>query len=187
MKCNDISKKNFLPEDINVIEGSESNTKRLVSRQRILPYHSLLDRIQVRLDFLLNHLYLISRASFDQPHMSEFGVNMREGMALEMLYSSKNGLPQHVLGAFLNINPNVNVKLIDKLECRSLVERRTNPTNRKENLVSLTETGMAFVERMLRAVDAKNRDVLAGLPEGALLLLITKMEKDAALSAEQHN
>lgn len=169
-----------------MIDGSGSNTKRIVSRRRILPYDSLPDGVQGQLDFLLNHLYLISKTCFSQAHMSEFDVNMREGLALEMLYYSKNGLPQHVISSFLDIKPTVNVTLIDKLERRSLVTRRTNPANRKENLVSLTQTGMAFVERMLTAVEAKKQEVLATLPDGALgeftrlaVLLITEMEKDA--------
>jgi DNA-binding MarR family transcriptional regulator len=169
-----------------VTEGIGGNAKRRVSRRGIPPYDSLPEGVRDRPDFLIHHIYILSRAWVRQAQdMREFDVNIRERLLLEML--SYKELPQHVILAHLDIQPTVNTKLIDKLEKRQLVERRVNPVNRKENLVSLTDPyGRDFVRRMLEVTDAKIERIRTALPDGALLdftrlasRVITEMEKDA--------
>jgi DNA-binding MarR family transcriptional regulator len=117
--------------------------------------------------------------------MREFDIKFRERLLLEMLYAvGEQGMPQHVMGAYLDVKPNVTSELIDRMEKRYFVERNLNPSNKREKLVCLTEPyGRDFVRRMLEVTDAHIEEVRAALLDGALQeftrvaeLVITKMD-----------
>lgn len=136
-------------------------------RMKRLPRFETLPRlVQDRTAFIINHLYLVIRNRVRRlPELREFHVNLRERLVLEMLYvSGPAGIPQHVLGGYLDIQPTVTTKMLDSLEKRHLVTRTVNPVNRKENLVALTDPyGLYFVKRMLDAVNANTETVSARL------------------------
>jgi DNA-binding MarR family transcriptional regulator len=175
-----------------VTEGSDSNSKRLASRLGIGPYSSLPEGLQERPDFVFYHLYFLSRAWVRQAReMREFGINLRERLVLEMLYTAgKDGIAQHVIGDHFAFQASVISQFLDRLEKHYFITRNLNPCNKKEKLVCLTEPyGRDFVRRMLEVTDAHTEEMRAALPDGELreftrvaVLVITEMEKDLGLS-----
>jgi DNA-binding MarR family transcriptional regulator len=155
------------PKIANVNEGGGKKSKRLGLR----PYSSLPEGVYERPDLLFHHLYIRSKKRIRQAReMREFDVNFREYLLLEMLYAAGElGIAQHVIGAYFDVKPSVTSKLIDRMEKRYFVERKLNPSNKKEKLVCLTEPyGLDFARRMLEVTDAHTEEVRAALPDGAL-------------------
>ncbi|MFR9676023.1 MarR family winged helix-turn-helix transcriptional regulator [Streptomyces sp. TR06-5] len=50
-----------------------------------------------------------------------------------------------VLAARLGVNPSTAMRMVDRLVAAGLVDRRTNPENRRENVLSLTDQGRELV------------------------------------------
>jgi DNA-binding MarR family transcriptional regulator len=84
-----------------------------------------------------------------------------------------DGMSQQALGEMLGIFPSRLVGVLDELEQRGLLERRTSPVDRRLNALFLTEAGRTIVEQMGRisrvleealcaALDESERSQLAG-------------------------
>ena len=72
---------------------------------------------------------------------------------------------QHELARALRIEGPTLTRHLDGLEEEGLVVRRRDPHDRRAVIVELTEAGRAKHAEMLRAVQAFNRRLLAGLNE----------------------
>ncbi len=85
-----------------------------------------------------------------------------------------DGLSQQALGERLGMFPSRLVGMLDDLEARGLIERRDNPSDRRSYALYLTEAGREALEKiaqigrehqdiLLAALDAGEREQLAGL------------------------
>ncbi|MBO2462064.1 MarR family winged helix-turn-helix transcriptional regulator [Actinomadura violacea] len=79
-----------------------------------------------------------------------------------------------LLAATLGVNPSNAMRMVDRLESVELVDRRTNPANRREVLLSLTDRGCDLVRRV-----ASRR----GAEVGALVSRLAEEERAALVSA----
>jgi DNA-binding MarR family transcriptional regulator len=88
--------------------------------------------------------------------------------------SSRTGLSQQALAAWLNILPSRLVILVDDLEARGLVERRDHPDDRRVYALHVTDKGTRLMQEVGKigkahddavcaALSEKERDQLAGL------------------------
>ena len=59
----------------------------------------------------------------------------------------------------LAVNPSTAMRMLDRLIAAGFVDRRTNPANRRENVLRLTGEGRRIVD----AVTARRRDEIAGI------------------------
>jgi MarR family transcriptional regulator for hemolysin len=75
---------------------------------------------------------------------------------------------QHELARALRIEGPTLTRHLDGLEEEGLVVRRRDPHDRRAVSVELTEAGRAKHAEMLRAVQAFNRRLLAGLNDGEI-------------------
>jgi DNA-binding MarR family transcriptional regulator len=80
--------------------------------------------------------------------ISGTGLTLNEVLVLRLLWNRP--LNQVTLANLTHINRNVMTDLIDDLEDRKLVERRKNPRNRREFLVTLTDDGRSTFRGCMR-------------------------------------
>jgi MarR family transcriptional regulator, organic hydroperoxide resistance regulator len=66
-----------------------------------------------------------------------------------ILIKKRSGLTPTELGRFLDMRKGSLTTLLDALDTLGLVERRTDPSDRRKVLLSLTETGNQYYEEMM--------------------------------------
>jgi MarR family transcriptional regulator, transcriptional regulator for hemolysin len=95
---------------------------------------------------------------------------------------------QHELARALRIEGPTLTRHLDGLEEEGLVVRRRDPHDRRAVRVELTEAGRAKHAEMLRAVQAFNRRLLAGLSEAEideLRKLLGRLEQNVRAAAAE--
>ncbi|MFF8594779.1 MarR family winged helix-turn-helix transcriptional regulator [Streptomyces sp. NPDC015220] len=68
------------------------------------------------------------------------------------------------LAATLGVNPSTALRMVGRLEALDLVDRRTNPANRREVVLSLTAAGHELVSRVLKHRRSEIRTLVQRLP-----------------------
>ncbi|MCK7624329.1 MarR family transcriptional regulator [Streptomyces sp. RS10V-4] len=68
------------------------------------------------------------------------------------------------LAAALDVNPSTAMRMVDKLAARGLVDRQTNPGNRREVILRLRPDGGRLVEEVLAHRHDEIRAVVARVP-----------------------
>jgi len=126
--------------------------------------------------FLLSQLgYEVSREMGEA--LDAVGLELRQFGLLRLLADS-DGHSQRALGEALRIAPNRMVALVDDLERKDLIERRTHPEDRRAYAVSLTEAGSAALARGFQAafgVEASTCSPLDAAERTQLLGLLSKL------------
>jgi len=104
-----------------------------------------------------------------------FAVSRRFGELLETLdleprhfslmraIGANEGQAQHVLAATLHIPASSLVSLVDDLEARGLVERRSHPTDRRARTLHLTAAGTERLEAALAVAAGLEAHLCAGI------------------------
>lgn len=115
-----------------------------------------------RLGYLLKHARE-RMAALGGEALRPFGISGRELAVLTVLSA---GEPPSQLEAAqrLSIDRTTMVALLDGLEAKSLVTRDPQPTDRRRNVVTLTQTGRATLAEASRATDEAERAFLSPLP-----------------------
>jgi len=120
-----------------------------------------------RLGYLLKHaqLALTERTT---AALAPLGINGRELAVLTVLGDGP-ALAQQQAAGKLNVDRTTMVDLVDALERKGLVERRSDPADRRRNLVHLTAEGQRTLdegerlyqetERALRLSDAELKEL----------------------------
>jgi DNA-binding MarR family transcriptional regulator len=90
-------------------------------------------------------VFLLIRAAEKAARLGEQISHRHLGLALRevwvLLTAGHFNMNQGDVADFLGINRNTMVSIVDGLEKRRLIQRRKNPDNRKEYILSLTEKG----------------------------------------------
>lgn len=85
------------------------------------------------------------------------GLSFARYEVLMLLMFSRGGsLPMSVVGSRLQVHPTSVTNAVDRLEAAGLVERRTQPSDRRATLVCLTDPGRALAAK---ATDGLNAEV----------------------------
>ncbi|MFF5293953.1 MarR family winged helix-turn-helix transcriptional regulator [Paractinoplanes globisporus] len=92
-----------------------------------------------RLGYLLKHAQM-ALAARTAESLGPLGINGRELAVLTVLGAGP-ALAQQQAAAKLNVDRTTMVDLVDALERKGLVERRSDPKDRRRNLVHLTALG----------------------------------------------
>lgn len=113
-----------------------------------------------------------------EPYFAGFGITPQQFQILTILNRLKDQRPtQRRLGRELYVSfPNVTV-MLGRLEEAGLVERRTNPEDRRENFVELTAQGRTLLRRIWKAHQEQLDRVMAGLTEKEQLELARLLNK----------
>lgn len=111
--------------------------------------------------------FLISKAAQSlvesvDTDMEEIGITSKH-YGIMLLLSRQDGLPQATIGEKLRIDRTTMVKLVDKLEEMSLVERHRDPNDRRAYALSLSEQGHHILPEISQRVIELEKSSLSKL------------------------
>lgn len=130
----------MLPEEDGTV-AKRAAVEAAVKKSWVLHYYKALSIVSRRLD----------------EHYAQRGYDMRAAWVLMAVEATE--CSQKDLCEVLEINPNVMVELIDRMEVKRLVRRGRNPVNRRENVIQLTAKGRQEVKWIHENFDAAAREV----------------------------
>ncbi|MFJ3334900.1 MarR family winged helix-turn-helix transcriptional regulator [Streptomyces sp. NPDC086766] len=88
------------------------------------------------------------------------------------------------LAATLGVNPSTALRMVERLEALDLVDRRTNPANRREVVLTLTSAGQDLVTRVLAHRRAEVRRLVQRLPAAERAALVPALRALTAAAGE---
>ncbi|MER6985024.1 MarR family winged helix-turn-helix transcriptional regulator [Streptomyces carpinensis] len=89
------------------------------------------------------------------------------------------------LAATLSVNPSTALRMVGRLEALELVDRRTNPENRREVVLSLTADGHELVSRVLAHRRAEIRTLVQRLPAEERAVLVSALHALTTAAADE--
>ena len=122
-----------------------------------------------RLTYLLKHAFL-GLEELHQEQLGPVGINGRE-LAVLLLLHAREPESQQQAAARLKVDRTTMVDLLDGLEAKSLVARRTDGEDRRRNVVVLTDAGRQRLVEAVRASDKAERQLLGGLTDAEQIQL----------------
>lgn len=107
----------------------------------------------------------LQRASqISKAKLEPYGVTPVQYALLNQLWR-KDGQFSYELGKSLLLDSATITGIIDRLEQSELIERRSDPTDRRTKLIFLTEKGKELEQPLKKQMDEMNDEVLRGLNE----------------------
>ncbi len=83
--------------------------------------------------------------------------------ALYWLGQTGDGISQAALAEMAGVEPPTLVRVIDQLEAQGLVERKVSPSDRRVNLLRLTEAALPLVAEIEAEAEAMRQEILSDL------------------------
>jgi DNA-binding MarR family transcriptional regulator len=120
--------------------------------------------------FLLNDVARLSRTRFDQRARAQ-GMTRAQWVILARL-NIKPGLSQGEMASILEVEPISVGRLIDRLEARGLVERRSDPMDRRVRRLHLTPAARPILDEIAKYRDMIGQEILDGVDPGARAALV---------------
>lgn len=133
-----------------------------------------------RLGYLLKHAAL-HYERLTSARLEPLGIQGGEWAALNCFHAQPD-LSQREASELLGIDRTKMVALVDELQAKGWVERRTSPDDRRKNLVELTSIGRDLLQRATTVIDDCEHHFLAVLNESDTKLL--KNALDAMIETE---
>ena len=132
----------------------------------------------VSVGFTLSSLGLATSAAFTSA-LAPLGLTPRD-FALMRQIDAAEGLSQQTLGERLQIPPSRMVAFIDGLEGLGMVERRSNPEDRRTRALHMTPAGRRKLARALAIAEQFEGKLTAGLKEPERRLLLELLHRVGA-------
>jgi DNA-binding MarR family transcriptional regulator len=117
----------------------------------------------MRLAYLLKRAFL----GLEELHLEllePLGISGRE-LSVLLLLQAREPESQQETAVRLRVDRTTMVALLDGLEGKGLVARQADPTDRRRNVVALTDQGRRTLEKAVRASDKAEGRLLQGLDE----------------------
>ncbi len=127
-----------------------------------MPHHDDLGpRLGGRLGYLLKHAH-VALSALHEELLAPFGISDRE-LAVLLLLDAREPESQQQAARRLGVDRTTMVAVIDALEGKGLVARRPDPTDRRRNVVALTDAGRVTLRDATAASDDAEARLLGGL------------------------
>ena len=91
------------------------------------------------------------------------------GILLCIYDDYKSPKSQQDIARRLNMNDGTIAKALRKLEDKNMIQRSPNPDNRRQNLISLTDTGLNIAEEFNNLDEKWEKDVFEGLTSDEII------------------
>ena len=91
------------------------------------------------------------------------------GILLCIYDDYKSPKSQQDIAKRLNMNDGTIAKALRKLEDKNMIQRSPNPDNRRQNLISLTDTGLHIAEEFNNLDEKWEKDVFEGLTSDEII------------------
>lgn len=109
--------------------------------------------------------------------LGEAGLTDATWAPLVHLHESGDGISQKTLAALAGLDASSLVRLIDILADRGMVERRTDPADRRARLIYLTAAGRAAVADILHLLGGHEAEMLADIGDDELAQVLDVFER----------
>ncbi len=142
------------------------------------------DASESRLEFLVRDVARLLRRRFEQS-AQELGLSLTRAQCFVLVHVAREpGLSQARLAHLMDVEPIALVRLIDRLEAETLLERRLDPRDRRVWQLYLTESATRTLEHIRHISATVTRRALANVPPQASAALLTALDQlKANLSA----
>jgi DNA-binding MarR family transcriptional regulator len=131
--------------------------------------------------------YLAVRLGYDAQRRFEAAVSELDLRPAEYDYLSTvaefGPLSQRDVATILSVDASRVVALTDSMQARGIVDRSTDPADRRRNLISLTPTGTALVQKARRVAQRAEAELLAPLNDAERETLRTLLRRVARLDS----
>lgn len=135
----------------------------LAKMKRALPEgHEIPEPILNRMGFLLNRAAQKLRETMERA-LAPHGLTGKD-LGILLFIREKGALPQQEIGKCMHVDRTTMVDIIDDLEKRGLVERKSHPTDRRAHAIYLTARGKEILPQALHLGQAAERKFLSLLP-----------------------
>ena len=91
------------------------------------------------------------------------------GILLCIYDDYKSPKSQQDIAKRLNMNDGTIAKALRKIEDKNMIQRSPNPDNRRQNLISLTDTGLSIAEEFNNLDEKWEKDVFEGLTSDEII------------------
>jgi len=116
--------------------------------------------------FLVHDLARLMRTRFDQRARRHGMTRAQWGILAKLELQS--GISQNDLAGLVEVEPITVCRLIDRLEARGLVERRSDPRDRRVRRLHLTPAAEPILDEIHAYREELREELTAGIPEAAL-------------------
>ncbi len=132
-------------------------------------------RKEPRFGALMIDVTRLMRAEFNR-RLQPLGLTQAQWRALAKL-SRDGNLRQNQLAEELEIKPMTVTRLVDRLEELELVERRTDPADRRAQRLHLTEKAIPIIDELWRQADSLTEEILEGVSASERLATVQVLER----------
>jgi DNA-binding MarR family transcriptional regulator len=133
------------------------------------------------LAFLLSQLGFVASRGFHQA-LAPLGIEPRHFLLMRHVMRAE-GRSQQVLGEMLTVPPSRMVAIVDQLEERGLLERRSNPSDRRARALYLTPAGRRLMGKAFQVAVEYSAGIGATLGPEERRQLVVLLQK---VAAEKH-
>ena len=116
--------------------------------------------------FLLYDVARLMRTRADQ-HARRFGMTRAQWVILSWL-ERQSGISQNDLAGLVEVEPITVCRLVDRLEARGLVERRSDPKDRRVKRLHLTPEAKPMLDEIHAYREGMRTQLTAGISQEAL-------------------
>ncbi len=120
---------------------------------------------------LLHDVARTMRTRFDQKARATHAMTRAQWIILSRL-QRQPGMSQNEMAAICEVEPITVARLVDRLEARGLVERRSDPADRRIRRLHLLPAAQPILETINAARDTMSERITAGLDTAARNALI---------------
>ena len=112
----------------------------------------------------MDKLSIIVRSSriFSERKLKEYDLNFSEQIII-MYLSMNDNVSQDTISRHFMIDKGMIAKTLNKLEKKGFITRKQNPENKRENIISLSDHGIAIIDRMGSILSEWNEIVYDGI------------------------
>jgi DNA-binding MarR family transcriptional regulator len=129
---------------------------------------------------VLHDVARMLRTRFDQKARASHAMTRAQWIILSRL-ERQPGISQNEMAAICEVEPITVARLVDRLEARGLVERRSDPSDRRVRRLHLLPAAKPILETINDAREAMNARITGGLDEATHKTLV-----DALLTIKEN-
>jgi DNA-binding MarR family transcriptional regulator len=120
-------------------------------------------KVSRRFGFVLKDVNGLYMRRFEQ-HAASLGLTLQQCRTLIRL-AENEGVSQVKLAELTDLEPMALVRILDRMESEGLLERRSDPRDRRVRCLYLTSSGKPLLEDIRRLMDLTWTDAFSGIPK----------------------
>jgi len=125
---------------------------------------------------VLHDVARMLRTRFDQKARASHAMTRAQWIILSRL-ERQPGMSQNEMAAICEVEPITVARLVDRLEARGLVERRSDPSDRRIRRLHLLPAATPILETINEARETMSTRITAGLDQATLKTLVDALLK----------